>query len=162
MLDYNKSKTENCEDNDGKPCWRDPRIVAELLRIRIKFIQESENDSRDQYRQALRQAADHLSREDMSKLHHQVDIKAKAQWKKDCAKNKIKIEFLKTKSLDCTKHPHCHKINTAHLSHTPMHPPPSQALCTPPNPPQELPQRPRTHPYSPSTKHSSRTPQKLP
>ena len=121
MNETNEMKTEN--DNEMKtklkmePCWRDESTVTELLKMRLKYMTETENKTRTLYRECLQKAASKLDSESMTSLYSENDKRAKELWIQDCIKTKKKVASLQVNTRNCNKHSACKKINAVHKMH---------------------------------------------
>ena len=94
------------EKNVGKSKWervcveRDPRVVCDVLSLKIAYCLEEEKEARAKYRRhkrELEKVEGKTAKRKLSRLVAEIDKKNKSRWIQELRKNSKKIEWASRK-----------------------------------------------------------------
>ena len=92
-------------------CWRDVKLVKELVSVRINVLKTQWKLSKEKHGLCARILASILPNLEMKKLWSRVDQVRRETWMEEHSLKQRKTEHLLKVSRDCSKHSMCKKLN---------------------------------------------------
>ena len=111
--EYNQSgiEPEVIVNAKSSQCWRDVKLVKELVNVRINVVKAQWKLSKEKNGSCARILASVLPNLEMKKLWSRVDQVRRETWMEEHSLKQRKTEHLLKVSRDCTKHSMCKKLN---------------------------------------------------
>ena len=105
--------TENELKMEGSPsqCWREPGLIRKLLSIRRKIVKSQLKKAKTNLACEMKYVTATRSRKEVSDCWSQVRIMRKKIWDEEHPKHVKKVEHLKKKASNCSKHKTCKELD---------------------------------------------------